>query len=146
MGRGARRKAELVGARTRLPIVLEAAGFFRFVELLGHIFNMVALLVDDSLHPLPLQDVVGGAGGGGGKEVFLLVEAVFVVSTLLLRTRFSVRNDGEVGGGLGCLLSLLFFLVLALLLGVESVELLPLLLDSSKFLFFVRHFSFSRFF
>ena len=139
MGRKTRGKAELVGTRACLPIVLKAAGFFRLVELFGHIFDLVTLFVDDGLHPLPLQGVVGGPGGGGSKEIFLLVEAIFVVAALLLRARFSIGNGGEVGGGLGCRLSLLLLLALTLLLGVEVVELFALLLDSSEFLFLIRH-------
>ena len=134
-----RRKAELVGTVARLPVVLEAAGFFRLIELLCHIFDLVALFVNDGLHPLPLQSVVGGPGGGGSEEIFLLVDAVFVVAALLLRARFPIGNGGEVGGGLGCRLSLLLLLALTLLLGVEVLELFALLLNSSEFFFLVRH-------
>ena len=129
----------MVGARTRLPIVLEAAGFFRLIELFCHVFNLVALFINDGLHPLPLQGVVGGPGGGGSEEIFLLVDAIFVVAALLLRARFPIGNGGEVGGGLGCRLSLLLFLALTLLVGVEVVEFLTLLLDSSEFFLLVRH-------
>ena len=141
-----RRKAELIGARTRLPIVLKAAGFFRFIELFSHILDLVALLVDNRLHPLVLRNIVGGAGGGGVKELSLLVEAVFVVAPLLFRPRLPFRQDGELGGGLGCGLSFLFFLLSALLLGVEGLEIFALLLNSSEFLFFVRHSFLSSFF
>ena len=135
----------MIGARTRLPIVLKAAGFFRFVELFGHILDVIALLVDYRLHPLALRDIVGGAGGGGVKELSLLVETIFVVAPLLFGPRLPFRQDGELGRGLGCGLSFLFLFLLALLLGVEGLELLTLLLNSSEFLFFVRHFFLSSF-
>ena len=75
---------ERISARPCLQIVLEAAGFFRLI------FDVVALLVDDGLHPLPLQHVVGGAGSGGSQEVSLFAEAIFVIAALLFRTRFSI--------------------------------------------------------
>ena len=142
MGRRSGRKAEGVRARTCLQVILEAACFFRVVELLSHIFNMASLFVYDRLHPLPLQRVGGGASRGGIKEFSLLVETIFIVASLLLRTHFLVGDDGELGGGVGRRPSLL--LASALLLRVKGVQIFTLLLDTSKLFLLVRHLFLSR--